>query len=262
MILLWRNSQKCNYGALSGGFWQAQGIKKLELRRGWRGGSLERFFRDTGLMPVDAGEEIERSSGAGGVSLGLQAHAHDPIEHEGEEADESMGADAVWQAMMNRRDLDVGFQNAEAALNVGEAFVAGDGLRRREVGRIGQQRQLAVEELSSGDGILVHRPAEAIGGVIGLDEAGEFGLCHGACPRSRGMTARDRVESVPVIPWNRCPRSRGTRNQPPLGDKFLRRHANPPQLWGDVMPGQIARSIARSIVEGCRVVSRARYGAG
>ena len=30
------------------------------------------------------------------------------------------------------------------------------------------------------------------------------------------MTAHDRVESVPIIPWNRCPSSRGTRslNQP------------------------------------------------
>ena len=25
------------------------------------------------------------------------------------------------------------------------------------------------------------------------------------------MTARDAVESVPIIPWNRCPPSRGTR---------------------------------------------------
>jgi hypothetical protein len=105
---------------------------------------LERFFRDTGLMPVDAGEEIERRSGAGGVSLGLQAHAHDTVEHQRQEADQCMGADTVWQAMMHRRDLDVGFQDAEAALDVGQALIAGDGLRRREVGRIGKGDTLVV----------------------------------------------------------------------------------------------------------------------
>ena len=41
-----------------------------------------------------------------------------------------------------------------ATLNVGETLVAGDGLRSREVGRIGQQRQLAVEEFSSCDSIV------------------------------------------------------------------------------------------------------------
>ena len=82
-------------------------------------------------MPVDAGEEIERRSGAGGVSLGLQAHAHDAIEHQRQEADQCMGADTVWQAMMHRRDLDVGFQDAEATLNVGETLVVGDGVVSR-----------------------------------------------------------------------------------------------------------------------------------
>ena len=32
------------------------------------------------------------------------------------------------------------------------------------------------------------------------------------CPRSRGITAHLRVKSVPIIPWNRCASSRGTRN--------------------------------------------------
>ena len=104
-------------------------------------------------MFLDARQQIEGGSGARAMTLGLQAHAQDAIEHQRQEADQCMGADTVWQAMMHRRDLDVGFQNAESTLNVGETLVAGDGLRRREVGRIGQQRQLAVEELSSGDGI-------------------------------------------------------------------------------------------------------------
>ena len=44
-----------------------------------------------------------------------------------------MSTDAIGQAVVNRRDLDVGFQNAEAALDVCEALVACDGLDGGEV---------------------------------------------------------------------------------------------------------------------------------
>ena len=41
------------------------------------------------------------------------------------------------------------------------------------------------------------------------------------CPRSRGTTAHLRVESVPIIAWNRCPSSRGTRKDPFAGHLFV-----------------------------------------
>ncbi len=69
------------------------------------------------VMFLNAGQEIE--GWAGGVAFRLQAHAHDAPEHKGQEADQRMGADAVWQAVVDLGDLDVGFQDAETALDIG-----------------------------------------------------------------------------------------------------------------------------------------------
>jgi hypothetical protein len=51
-------------------------------------------------------------------------------------------ADTVGQAVMNRRDLDVGLQDAEAALDIREALVAGDGVSGREVRGVSYARKL------------------------------------------------------------------------------------------------------------------------
>ncbi len=106
---------------------------------------------------------------------------------EGEEAI-SAGPNAVWQPMMDRGDPDAGLQHAEAALDVGQRLVAGDGLGGAEIGGVGQERQLAVEELRLGDGVLVQAVAEAIGGVVGLEKAGQFRLGHGAGESAVGGT--------------------------------------------------------------------------
>ncbi|TQM89562.1 hypothetical protein BD293_4584 [Roseinatronobacter monicus] len=52
------------------------------------------------------------------MTLGLQAHAHDPVKGKRQKADQRMGADTVGQSVMNRCDLDVGFQHAKAALDI------------------------------------------------------------------------------------------------------------------------------------------------
>ena len=61
----------------------------------------------------------------------LQAHPHHAVEHEGQEADHRVRPDALWQPVVNRRDLDVGLQDPEATLDVGEGLVARNGLGRR-----------------------------------------------------------------------------------------------------------------------------------
>ncbi len=43
---------------------------------------------------------------------------------EGQEADQGMGADLIRQAVVDRGDLDVGLQDAEAALDVGKRLQA------------------------------------------------------------------------------------------------------------------------------------------
>jgi hypothetical protein len=60
------------------------------------------------------------------------------------------------------------------------ARVAGDRLGRGEIGEICQERELAVKEFGLGEGIFLKRPGEAVGSVIGLEEAGKFGLGDGA----------------------------------------------------------------------------------
>lgn len=117
---------------------------------------------------------------AGSVALGLQAHAHHAVEDQCKEADQRVGADAIRQAMMDRCDLDVGFQDAEPALDVGEALVAGNGLGGREIGCIGQERELAIEELCLGDGVFVDAVAEPVCLQIGPEEPRQLGLGHGA----------------------------------------------------------------------------------
>ena len=79
---------------------------------------------------LDAREQVERGARAGAVASRLQTHPHHAVEHEGQEADHRVCTDALWQPVVNRRDLDVGSQDAEAALDVGEGLVARDGLGR------------------------------------------------------------------------------------------------------------------------------------
>ncbi len=164
---------------VSGRFVQAQGFEEVELFRllTCEGGLGCRA--DTGDMLLNAFQKIESGARACAVPLGFQAHAHDAVEDESQEADHGVGADAIRQTVMHRRNLDVGFQHAEAALDLCEALVARDGLSGGEVGGIGDQRKLAVEELGLGDGVFIDRPAEPIRIQIGLEEAGELSLRNG-----------------------------------------------------------------------------------
>ena len=129
---------------------------------------------------LNAGEQIKRGARARGVSLCLQAHAHDAVEHEGEEADQGVGADAIRQTVMDRRYLDIGFKDSESTFDIRERLVPGDGLGGGEVGRVGQEGKFAVEEFRGGNSIIIERPGEPVSGVIGFEEAGQFGLGDGA----------------------------------------------------------------------------------
>jgi hypothetical protein len=120
------------------------------LGRGWRGDSGDRPVGDFCIVALDLGEKFQGGFGACGVALGLQTHAHDPVKGEGEEADERVRPDAVRQAVVDRRDLDVGFEDAEPALDIGKTLVARDSLCRADVGGIGNQGERAVEELGLG----------------------------------------------------------------------------------------------------------------
>ena len=76
-------------------------------------GSGEWLLADIGGESLDLGKDLQGSLWARAVPFGFQAHAHDAVEGQGQEADERMGADAIWQAVVNRGDLDVGFVLAD-----------------------------------------------------------------------------------------------------------------------------------------------------
>ena len=107
----------------SGGCFQVQGFEEVELFRLLSSEGCLGCRADTGDVLLNALQKIEGGARACAVAFRLQAHAHDAIEDEGREADHGMGADAIWQAMVDRRDLDVGFQHAEATLDIREALV-------------------------------------------------------------------------------------------------------------------------------------------
>ena len=115
---------------LSGWLIEAEGVEEIQLFRLLSCQACRGCRSNSGDVLVECCEKIQRAPRARGIAFRFQPQAHDAPEHEGKEADQGMGADAVGQPMMDGRDLDVGFQDAKAALDVGERLVAGDGFRR------------------------------------------------------------------------------------------------------------------------------------
>ena len=85
-----------------------------------------------------------------------------------------MCADAIRQPVMNGCDFDIGLQNAETALDIGQRFVVFDGFGGRENGCVGQQRQLSVKEFGTHDGLVIKVPAKTVRLQVRLDEPAQF----------------------------------------------------------------------------------------
>lgn len=96
---------------------------------GWRCDAVVLSLTDPRVVAMDLGDQVEGCARACTMALGLQAHAQD----EGQEADHRVGADAIRQAMMHRRDLDIGFQNAKVTLEVRETLLACNRVSRAEI---------------------------------------------------------------------------------------------------------------------------------
>ena len=71
-------------------------------------------------------------------------------------------------------DFDVGLQNAETALDIGQRFVVFEGLGGREIGCVGQQRELSVKEFGTHDGLFIKVPAKTVSLQVRLDEPAQF----------------------------------------------------------------------------------------
>ena len=89
-------------------------------------------------------------------------------------ADQRMCTNAVRQPVMNGCDFDVGLQNAETALDIVQRLVVCDGFGGGEIGCVGQQRQLSVEEFGTHDGLFIKVPAKTVRLQVRLDEPAQF----------------------------------------------------------------------------------------
>ena len=87
---------------------------------------------------------------------------------------------------MNGGDQQIALEDAEPAFNVGQTLVALDDLGGAEVRNIGQQHELAVEALGGCDGGFVNGVAEAVGCVVGSNEARQFGITDGLLETTLG----------------------------------------------------------------------------
>ncbi|TQM92683.1 hypothetical protein BD293_1298 [Roseinatronobacter monicus] len=104
--------------ALSGGFWQVECFEEVQLLRCGVAYSVEAAVSGVCRMFLNARQDVEGELRTCVMAFGLQAHAHDSVQGEGQKADQRMGADTVWQPVVNRRNLDVGFQHAKATLDI------------------------------------------------------------------------------------------------------------------------------------------------
>ena len=96
--------------ALSAGFWQVECFEEVHLLGCGFAYSVEAAASGICRVFLNARQDFEGDLRTCVMVFGLQAHAHDPVQGEGQKADQRMGADTVWQPVVNRRDLDVGFQ--------------------------------------------------------------------------------------------------------------------------------------------------------
>jgi hypothetical protein len=164
---------------VASGPWKLECFEQVELLRGGLADAGVGVTADGGAVLLDATEDFQCGFRAAWAAMLLQSCAHDAIEQQRQEADQRMCADAFGQAVVDRCDLQVALEYAEATFDVGQALVALDDVRGRKVLNICQQHELAVEHLRALDRCFVHAIAEAIGVVVGLDEAGQFGVRNG-----------------------------------------------------------------------------------
>ena len=122
---------------------EVQGIEEIKLLRSCFAGGVEDVITDMGGVFLDPGEKIECCTRTCTMFSSFSAHPHDAVEHECEKADQRMRMDAIRQPVMNGCYFDIGLQNAETAFDIGQRLVVCDGFRGREIGCVGQQRQLS-----------------------------------------------------------------------------------------------------------------------
>ena len=55
-------------------------------------------------------------------------------------ADRGVGSNALWQSVVDGADLNLVFQDPEAAFDISQGFVSGDDFRWRQIGDVAHQQ--------------------------------------------------------------------------------------------------------------------------
>ena len=126
--------------------WQLyfQGLEQVELLRVGTGYSMVCGRADMDGALLDPAEGFQQFGRRGRAFRSLQAHPQDAVKDEGEEADERMRADAVWQSVVDRGNFNLGFENAEPPLDISKRSIACNDLFRRHVRQACHQQKLAI----------------------------------------------------------------------------------------------------------------------
>ena len=92
---------------------ELEALEEVALVRGDAAGAGDGRALDLDAVTLDLAQRRQR------VMAGAQAFAQDAMQDQGEKADQCVRANALGQAVMDRRDVEVGLEHAEAALDVG-----------------------------------------------------------------------------------------------------------------------------------------------
>jgi hypothetical protein len=122
------------------------------------------------LVILDPAGDLQGALRGERACLRLQTQAQHPIEQQRQEADQGMRPDAIRQAMEDRRDLDLGFQDTESPFDVGQRLVARHDLGRGRIRNVGNEDQFAIQQPRAIQRTFVDLVGEYLGGEIDLDD--------------------------------------------------------------------------------------------
>ena len=96
-----------------------------------------------------------------------------------------MRPDAVWQAMEDRQEFDLGLQNLESPFDVGQRLVTRHALGRGRSREVGNEDQFAIHRPRAPQRTCVGRVGEQIRGEIDFDDVRQRAPCRCglSCPR-------------------------------------------------------------------------------
>ena len=148
------------------------------------------------LVKLNSARDFQRAFGRVFTVSGSQSHTQHPIEHQRQKADQRMRTNPIGQAMEDRRNLDLGLQDAESTLDIRQRLVATHDLDGSVIRHIAHQNQFAIHHPRTVQCALVDIIGECFGRQINLDDAGQMGIAYRLVKARRGAGIGEFLASV------------------------------------------------------------------